>query len=431
MKKKLLILPLILMALVSCTVEPSSSHSSEESSSSTSSSSSESSTSSESSSSGSSTSSSETRDPITDISEMRDLGLSYANLVNERGVYTSDVKAKFTAQILINHDAWTSESGYTSRYKVLVANETGRIFVALRKADYDKFKNYFSEQQVYSFEGNIGIYDNEPEIVVGLNDEVKYLAGVTLDYNLDDLTEALPDISTAYTRIKNLKVNTKGTGASSQIVELNLRYIDKLENSIALFSDGQNMIQAYGHDKINNALFLNNTYKVRGILEIFHFKAEILLIDTKSSNDEVTVNYEDIATDITAADVYKLSYDEDHPKYSSNYDYAESFTKLYHFEGYVGDYTKDNAYNIVFEDTARDSHGTYQNARDAKALFANNKSCETMFKQSDYENCPFYDYWELKKENKVKVEFYFVAYLLNTNHYWQVNALEDTINPVI
>lgn len=431
MKKKLLILPLVLMALVSCTVEPTSSNSSNGSSSSTSSSSSESSSSSSESSSSSSSSSSETRDPITNIAEMRDLGLSYASLVNDRGVYTSDVKAKFTAQILINHDAWTTEGGYTSRYKVLVANETGRIFVALRKTDYDKFVDYFEKQQVYSFEGYIGIYDNEPEIVVGANDEVKYLSGVTLDYNLDLFTETVSDIATAYTRIKNLKVNTKGTGASSQIVQLTLRYVAKLENSNALFTDGQNMLHVHGHDKINGALSENSTYLVRGILAIFHFKAEILLIDTKFTSDIVTVNYEDIATDISAADVYKLKYNEDHPEYSYNYDYAESFTKLYRFEGYVGDYEKDNALNIVFEDTAKNPYATYQGARDAKALFANNKSCETLYTESDFLNCPFIEFWEDKKEDKVKVEFYFVAYLLNTQGYWQVNALEDTIKPVI
>lgn len=420
MKKKILLLPLISLMLMSCVTTPSSSSESNSSESS----SNESSSSEESSSSGNTSSSGEA--DKTNIAEIRDIGLSFANQVNDRKVYTSQIKATFTAQLLTIHDTYTTENGYTNRYKALVANETGYIFVTLSNAGYKYVSDYVADQQVYIFTGLIGIYCGEPEVVME-SAATPTLSGVTLNYNLDNLATTVDSVSDAYDTIKTLQVNTKGTGASSRIVKMTLRYLEKVENAVALFTDGEHVIQAHGDSKMNNGFSEDVTYDITAILIIYHFKPELKFIAKKISSQEVDFSY-DIATGITSTSLYNLSYDEDHPAYASNYTYAESFIKVYHFEGYANFYTKDNADNIVFDDVAKDAYSTQENAKNAKAMFANNNNCLALKYSADYANCPF---WEYAYPEKAKVEFYFVAYLLNTNDYWQIQIFEDTIAPVL
>lgn len=433
MKKKILLLPLISLMLMSCVVQPSSSEensSSLTSSTELSSSGELSSSNGEPSSSGFTSSSSEEIQDKTNINEIREIALSFTDKVNAQKVYTSDLKATFTAQLLTIHDAWTTQAGYTNRYKLLVANETGSIFVVLSNAGYDYVSKYIADQSVYTFSGLIGIYNGEPEVVMSEGSKPIYLEGTTLTYNLESLSTPVGSIIDAYQTIKNLPVNTKGTGASAQIVKMKLRYLEKLENAVALFSDGDHVIQAHGDSKMNNGLSMDETYDVFAILIIFHFKPELKFITKKVSALKLDFVYEYFTEEMSGTNLYKITYDEGHPTYASNYVYAESLIKVYHFEGYANLYTKDHAYNVVFDDQAHDEYTTKEQARNAKAMFANNKSCLTMFKQSDFDNCPFFEYAVGKKEDKVKIEFYFVAYLLNTDHYWQIQVFEDTIMEV-
>lgn len=358
---------------------------------------------------------------------MRTIALSLAGSVNDKNVATSSVRAKFTAQMLTVQDYITTQSGYTSRYKALVANETGYIIVCLSQTGYDYVKGYADKQQCYSFEGNIGLYCGEPEIVMDATAKPTYLSDVTLSYTLNKT--AVSSIMDAFNFIKTIPVNSKGIGFSSTPITMELKYLMKLENSIALFTDGTNVIQMHGHDKINNQLSVNGTYEVTALRGIFNYKSELEFIAVKSITKTIDLDFASAATTITAAQLYAFDYDLDH-NYSSNYTYAEQFTKLYKYVGYANYYIKDSTYTIVLDDTAKDSYSTITTAASGKALFLNNDNAVNLYTDSDFRNCPFVEEAAKSKENKTLITFYFTPYLKNTSHYWQIQAFEDTLRQV-
>ena len=444
MKKKLVVLPLLLLLLAACTPNdihsseseshetPSSGESTKEDSSSTGENSSSENPSSESSSgenpsSGDSSSSEQPIQYKTNIAEMRSIATGLSSSVNDKNVATSTIRARFTAQILTVQDYITTQNGYTNRYKAFVANDTGYIVVCLSLTGYEYVKGYADKQQCYTFEGNIGLYCGEPEIVMDSNAKPTYLDGVTLTYTLEKT--AVNTISDAFNFIKTIPVNSKGIGFSSTPVTMELKYIAKLENSIALFSDGINVIQVHGHDKINNQLSVGGVYEVTGLRGIFNYKSELEFIGFKSIAKTIEVDYSSV-TNLTAAQLYTYDYDLDHA-YASNYTYAEQFTKIYRYVGYANYYIKGSNYSIVFDDSAKDYYSTITNATSGKSIFLNNDNSVNLYTESDFKNCPFLVDATTPKSEKVLISFYFTPYLRNTTGYWQVQVFEDSIQYVL
>lgn len=439
MKKKLVVLPLLLLLLAGCTPNdiheseseshetPSSGESTKEDSSSTGGHSSSESSSEETPSSGDSSSSEQPIQYKTNIGEMRSIAAGLSSSVNEKNVATSNIKARFTAQILTVQDYITTQNGYTNRYKAFVANDTGYIVVCLSLSGYDYVKGYADKQQCYTFEGNIGLYCGEPEIVMDSSAKPTYLSGTTLTYTLEKT--AVSTISDAFNFIKTIPVNSKGIGFSSTPVTMELKYISKLENAVALFSDGTNVIQIHGHDKINNQLSLGGVYEVTGLRGIFNYKSELEFIGFKAITKTIEVDYSSV-TNLTAAQLYAYDYDLDHA-YSSNYEYAEQFTKIYRYVGYANYYIKGSNYSIVFDDSAKDYYNTITNAITGKSVFLNNDNSVNLYTEADIRNCPFMLDAAKVKAEKVLISFYFTPYLRNTTGYWQIQVFEDTVQYVL
>lgn len=208
---------------------------------------------------------------------------------------------------------------------------------------------------------------------------------------------------------------------------LTMKYISKLENSIALFTDGVNVIQLYGHDKVNNGFNLGSVYDVTFVPGLYYYKSEFTYISHSSSQayiDDVSP-----AKAMTATDLYSYTYVLE-PKYASdiakNLAYAELFINAYSFTGYVNYYIKDNQYNISFDDSPKNAYQTYQNARDAKSMFINNSSSIKLYYDKDFSNCIFWEEASIVKEEKYQIEMTFVPYLLNTNKYFQIQVFEDS-----
>jgi hypothetical protein len=431
MNKKILLLPLVALLLSACTMNNSSSNET-----STSIDTSESSiTLSETSTSEteSSTSSAPELVTLSNITAIKELALTYKDLVNEQKVYTStNVKATFTAQLLAVHDCITSSAGYTAQYKALVANETGSIFVALGKTAYDYVEGYLQKQDVYTFTGFVGIYSGEPEVVMDINTKPIWQEGVTLDYSLNSLTDSVKSINEAYSVIdgffadNSYSINNKGIAGSADLINIDLKYLSKIENEVALFTDGVNVLQAHGHSYINNDMTEGNVYNVIAAVIMFNFKPELKFISAEAIDKTIDLSFEN-ASEITNNEVYSLSYDIEHPNYTSNKNYASSFIQIYHYEGYVNSYLKGDRDNVVFDMTRKSAYTSITSATTAKALFANNSNCEELYSDSDFNNCPFVSFLG----EDIEVEFYFTLYLLNTSHYWQIQVLEDTISQVL
>lgn len=365
------------------------------------------------------------------LSEISNLALTFKSLRNEKGVYKSSYYAAFTAQLLTLQDYITTQSGYNNRYKAFVANETGHLTVNLNSAQYNAIKDYKDKQQVYDFKGYIGLYNDEPEVdMEGLGNPV-YKAGVTLSYDYKAFAEDGVSINNLLTRVKATPFNSKGINWSAKIYKYHLKYLDKVENSIALFSDGVNVIQLHSHDKINNALSIGNSYYIYAREGLFNFKPELEYVGLESA-DDVIVDYAAMKNDLTATNLYAYKYELDKSSaLNSNLTYADQLVKLFYFEGYANYYNNGDSAYIVAEDTIKESsYYDYIAALNAKAMFINNSHSVSLDDASDWANCPFDDYTDTVEGVKTKIGFYFVGYVYNTMKYWQVQVLTDTITPL-
>jgi len=365
------------------------------------------------------------------LSEISNLALTFKSLRNEKGVYKSSYYAAFTAQLLTLQDYKATQSGYNNRYKAFVANETGHLTVNLNSTQYEALKDYKDKQQVYDFKGYIGLYNDEPEVdMEGLGNPV-YKAGVTLSYDYKVFAEEGVSVNDLLTRVKATPFNSKGINWSAKIYKHHLKYLDKVENSIALFSDGANVIQMHSHDKINNALIIGNSYYIYAREGLFNFKPELEYVGLESA-DDVIVDYAAMKNDLTATNLYAYKYELDKPSaLNSNLAYADQLVKLFYFEGYANYYTKGGKDYVVLEDTVKEGpYSSYTTALGAKAMFVNNDHSVGLKDASDWAYCPFNDYTDAVEGVKTKIGFYFVGYEYNTMKYWQVQVLTDTITPL-
>lgn len=373
-------------------------------------------------------SSSETGPVLSDLSEIRATALAANWTPNSVGVYKSSIYVAFTAQLLTVQDYATSQSGYNTQYRVYVANSSGYMTVAISTPAYDGIKKYHDQQQVYNFKGYIGLYNDEVEVDMSGEGKPEYLKDVTLDY--DYRIHAIPggSISGLKDRVKAAKYNSKGLNWSNEIYTHRLTYVTKVENAVALFSDGTNMILVHSHDKLNNNFSVGNVYDLYGREGLYRFTPELEYIGHTTVTDTLDLDYT-AAKSITASELSALKYELDKPSATAgNLRYTDALINLYYFEGYVNSYIKDYGEYIVFDDVAKAPYKTYQNARDGKALFANNKSAEDLYEPEDIDNCPFYDYLFVDENDGLpKIGFYFAAYSYNTLGYWQIQVLEDTI----
>ncbi|MGE4341658.1 MAG: hypothetical protein AB7E23_00985 [Bacilli bacterium] len=359
----------------------------------------------------------------TNIAEIRALAYSLSDQVNERGIATSFMPVKLSAQLLNLQDYIAGGSSYTHRNKALIANETGYILVSMDANAYALIKDYAAEQQVYDFTGTISLYNGEPEIT--LSARPQYLEGITLDYTLATVESST--ILDVFEELKSTTTNNKGIGYKIEAKTMTLKYLSKLENNLGLFTDGTNLIQVYGHSRVNNNWSVGLVYEITFVPGLYIYKPTFNYISHKVSTAEIDVL--NVDTLLTADELYDFNYIQE-PKFAAdkikNMAYAELFINAYVFEGYVNFYEKGGDDNISFDDTPKDYYTSYINAANARSMFINNDSGLALYTTSDYMNCIFWEQAITAKEDKEKVEFIYTPYLRNTLGYFQVHVFEET-----
>lgn len=366
---------------------------------------------------------------LSDISDIKNVGQDYASKVDADGYYVSDVLAEFNAQLLMVED-YISAAGQKAQYTAFVANETGYISVLLAyEKGYETLKKYVDEQQVYKIKGYVAYMDGQVAVDTRTVANPQHLAGVSLNYDYRLFAENGGTITNLVDRINEKKFNVKGVSASAKLYKYTLKYLMKVENTIALFSDGTKIIMAHGHDKINNSLREGFVYDVYGREGYHQFRPQIKLIGVvTNSSATIDFDYKANAEAMSGAKLYTYKYEKDKNAYiSSNMDYAALFVKVFKFSGYVNYYQKDGKFSYVLDDSAKNkSYDTYTNAYSAKTLFLNNNGYvnET---GAEITSRDLFSYAPGGEFAGVKIDLYFVAYMWNTNHYWQIQLFLDSI----
>lgn len=341
--------------------------------------------------------SSEEDSVLTDISAIKAVAATFnKNDVNNRGVYTSTIEAKITEQLLTLQDYGTTKAGYNGRYKAFVANATGFITVNLSEAGYMNMRDYKEEQQVYTFAGVVGLYNDEVEIDMGLSAKPTFHSGLTLSYDYKVFATEADTISELKSTVlaNDFKFNVKGTGWKQAIYRLDLQYVKDIVNETLLFSDGENVIEVHGHSKIKNGLTPGETYAVYGRLGLYNFRPELEHIAITPSAENIELSFAN-AVQITAANIFTYSFaNDDDYLLAKNKNYAGIVNNVYYFEGYLNFYLKGDKYHLLLEDTFSETiRSSETNAYAAKSLSIKNSDSRNL-SDSQLNFSPFVDYVE-------------------------------------
>lgn len=352
---------------------------------------------------------------ITSIKECKEKAKQLSSVVNDKNVAESDLMVNIKAKVLARFDAITTKSGYGNRYKILVANDEGYIYLKVDDKIYSKLENKIGNY--FDIIGKLSLYCGEVELTV--NDMPSEISHKDDQYENLYINKSLRQI---YDHLSSISLNSKGCGYSS-LVKFTGKYLATMDDVVLLFSDGDNIIQVHGPKKFKNSLSVGSVYDIYGAMNMYNFKPGIEYVYSKINNQVSISDVDKSKLDtIDNQNLYSIKYETD--KNSSYPSYSKQFEELRIYRGYANIYQKGYKYYVVLKDTYKDvGYDTYTNARDDKALFVKNESCVGLI---DFTFCPFYDFIL----EDVYIEVVVAPYLWNTNKYWQVYALEDLISVI-
>ncbi|HBF68060.1 MAG TPA: hypothetical protein DDW20_01905 [Firmicutes bacterium] len=363
-----------------------------------------------------------------------------ANELCDKIVLTEEVNnvsnkyVSITGRMMFAESINCTQKGYRSdnAYKLFVFDETGYIYVGVNA---DRYNNVFSKYEYgdtsyYTFKGVLNNYLGQNELI--MEDYVwEHSVPTNLNYDLlKSFTGSTKSMAEIYSLDNKLKVNNKGI-AYGGIVSFEGKYVDKVENAVALFANEEYVIRVHGHSKLNNNFNsvkteeeLNNskTYVVIGVLTMYNYIPEIQYLDSKISENNINYNLTK-ATKITAKELWKLTPDKDKLKNSHYQEYENVAQQIHYFEGYVSYSYYSGKINMVLTDEYNENYfNSALNEQNGKALRINNESETGLNKESDIANTKFGAFYESENGDK-KIRVYFTTYGYNTNHYWQIQIL--------
>ena len=360
--------------------------------------------------------------------------ISGANtLCNKIAVSTSDVnkqgedKVSFKGRLFFAEDCGTtsSKNGYlsTNQYKCFFFDNEDWIYVGVSSTMYAQLSKYeFKDNEYVEIKGTTNKYLGQNEIIA---DSYTWLGNNSgLSYSFASLASAksFPEntIDEILTKAKASRLNIKGTNYTDNIVHFKAKYVQKVENAVALFASGSSYIYVHGTSKLNNGFTLGNSYDIYGAINMFIYRPQIEFLYSNVLSEPVTVSGS-ASESLSGTNLYKVSYTKDTTNHSANYENV--FGKMYSFEGYVQYYIKGGYYYTCLSDTNK-NYSTYTAAITGKALFINNTSEEKISSESDLTHSLLGSYYNQK------VTINYTPYLLNTNYYWQVQIFTESISIV-
>lgn len=355
-------------------------------------------------------------EPIVSLALAKKTALEGQDRVNDVGVYESDRKAELEVRLLASLDAITTKAGYGNRYKLLVANDEGSLYLKVGAEIYNRLKS--QSGSCYRVRGTVSLYCGEAEITVDeMPEKIEDRA-----YSIDFEERTIEEI---YTHLSQVTTNTKGCGFSS-LTSFQGKYLGAMDDAVLLFYDGDKIVQVHGDSKVKNGLNENEVYRIFGAMTMFNYKPGVEYVSSEriQSGEEYAIDPTKLETiDRNCySTYYEVDREDSYPEYSSFYQ------ELKVFRGYVNLYYK-NAGEYMVLDTAyqEEYYSTYSAASKEKALFLHNDSCVNLTTEKDRLACPLYEF----VDRDAYVEMVVAPYLWNTQKYWQVFVLEDTIREIV
>ena len=337
-------------------------------------------------------------------------------------------KVTFKGKMLFVEDIGTTseKNGYSSKnqYQAFLFDNEDWIYVGISSKDYSNLSKYeFKDNEYLEIKGTTHKYHNQDEIVL---DSYEWLGNNSgLNYSFENLISNknfdLKTIGEIIQKDKTEPLNIKGTNFGDEVTHFKGKYIQKVENAVALFASGDDYILVHSTSKLNNNFTIGKTYDIYGVYNMFIYRPQFEFVHYKVISEEINVN-EYPSNTLSGTSLYQIKYTKDTMNHSVQYE--NIFGKAYSYEGYINYYQKGSYYYFVLDDYDKDPYQTYTNAMNAKTMFVNNSDEEKIETAHDL------SYSELGKHYGEKIKVSFVPYLKNTVGYWQVQLLIDTLTVI-
>lgn len=371
---------------------------------------------------------------ISSISEVNNLANLLSNN-NDVGIANGDELVKIRVRLVADLDSLTTQSNYGSeRYKMLAVDTSGSLYVRMASKNRETMQQYVSTSSSFGSTleiiGYPSLYREENELLF-----YSYsVSAVQINIDFQSIATYMASISDVYSEIGEMKMNNKGR-AFGAIVSFDAYCLHKLttDDNNLIFIDNNNSILVYDQKNFYNGISEGVTYKIFASLEMMTFRPSVVLLQIESSSrQDITFgNFEinGLGTSFTGVQLYAKAPGKDYnpDSYPTNPNYSNLFGKMYRYEGYINFYFKNESVFMVLEDTYHENnYSAYTNATSAKCLFVNNDSEEGLYSDGDFNNSILYQALYANQTKKYSV--YVFPYLWNTNNYFQVELLLDSLN---
>ncbi len=335
---------------------------------------------------------------------------------------------KINAHALSYCNTNTTKKGYGPDGKILMVDSTGYIYVSSssRENFYSQAKKYIDQETSnYEITGYVAMSRGEPELV--LKDYV-WNKDLDIDYNLSSLAKPVNNIKEIYDECYKLDYNIKGTASGGFVSINNLTCLDKLDDNMWNFIDGNNNVIKVRDCSSNTSFSSNVNYDIIGSLSISKYSPALIVGTYSRSTNQETINSVDIdkikATTFSEINnMHSYFNDDTYSRVNENVFYSSSH--IYKIDCFVNAYNI-NGYNYYFTlgENSKELSSEASGAN-AKNLFISNKSMHNV-KVNSLKFVPLLDQYN----DELQVSIYFILdseKTVDKIECWNIHVIESLI----
>ncbi len=353
------------------------------------------------------------------LEEAKNACLSFEGTPNEAGLVIGERLFEVQGLVISVFDFGKSAKVYngTEKYKATITDGTSFLTVALNEQFYKKVKDYIGQETTfYKIVGKESRLNGKAELIAT---SFEFLSGTTTRYSSEQLLSIAPNstsINDSYSRLSKAPLNAAGN-YDGEIRSIKLKFVEKVVDSVWLFTDGVNYVTLHGPSKAYNN-FKATTKAINVLVQenMYKYALSFDYITHVSLNENISIP--NAKEGIKEVDLYKNYPTKDSTSHFKVYE--ERKMNVYSFEGYVDYYVKADKIFFVLSSTLnvlKSTNRTKENARSKQTLFVSNET-ESNLTLNDSKYSKLYSAWQ----NQEKVNLTIYPYAWNSEKYFQVHV---------
>lgn len=353
------------------------------------------------------------------LEEAKNACLSFEGTPNEVGLAIGERLFEVQGLVISVFDFGKSTKAYngTEKYKATITDGVSFLTVALNEQFYKKVKDYIGQETTfYKIVGKESRLNGKAELIAT---SFEFLSGTTTRYSSEQLLSIAPNsssINDSYSRLSKTPLNAAGN-YDGEIRSIKLKFVEKVVDSVWLFTDGVNYVTLHGPSKAYNN-FKATTKAINVLVQenMYKYALSFDYITHVSLNEDIAIPEAKEA--IKEEALYKNYPTKDSSSHFQIYEKRKM--NVYSFEGYVDYYVKTDKIFFVLSSTLNvleSTNRTKENARSKQTLFVSNET-ESNLTLNDSKYSKLYEAWQ--KEEKVNLTIY--PYAWNSEKYFQVHV---------